>query len=285
LWQIALLGTDERYRSALEAVAGLHLAGGGELTDSPSCERALADARVAAVAVATPVHQRRYWIERALDQGKHVLCELPLTGSARESLLLARRARHSAGHLVVGGDLASLARARDLTSGACAERLGAPVYLRLGMRLPRADVSVTSLGVLAGFGIRIVRLAALVCGRLDTAYARARSLGANRPVEDCVVALLRFVNGCEGLVQVEALGERAGLHLALTGSRGATELDFDLAELDDLSGACLDLKRVLEGGEPECGAHQLHLSALLVEWIMQAARTDREMARADVTLP
>ena len=60
-----------------------------------SCEEVLADPAVAAVAVATPAATHFDLVRAALEAGKHVLVEKPLTASAAEGHKLADLARRS----------------------------------------------------------------------------------------------------------------------------------------------------------------------------------------------
>jgi predicted dehydrogenase len=56
---------------------------------------ALADAAVAAVALATPPHTHRELAERAIDAGKHVLVEKPLAERSSDAQALCERARRA----------------------------------------------------------------------------------------------------------------------------------------------------------------------------------------------
>jgi len=286
VWQVALLGSDDNsiYREALGAAGELSVAGGEDRTEAAQWERALADGRVAAAAVAVPLAERAYWIARALDQGKHVLAELPAAPSAREALALARRARDSGRHLIIAGDLAGSPVGEELMQRGASCRIGAPVYVRLGLEVPRVALEGRAEGVLTLYGTGLVRLATQACGRLDAVYARARALCTNRPSEDVVVAQFRFVNGAEGLLEASALGDRAVGSVHLSGTDGTCSLSFQPCPEGGLASACRDLLHVLGGGEPRCGARELAQSALLVEWIQQAARRDAETARSDVIL-
>lgn len=286
MWQVALLGIDDnsRYRDALGAAGDLVVAGGQSRPESAEWEQALADCAVAAVVVAVPLAERPYWIDRALDLGKHVLAELPVAPSSREALALARRVGESGRHLVIAGDLAGSAVGEELMQRGAPERIGAPVYVRLGLEVPRSALAGRSEGVLTLYGSGLVRLATDACGPLDTVYARARALCANRPTEDLAVAQFRFVNGAEGLLEVSALGDRTMGTVYLSGTDGTCALSFQPRPEGDLASACHDLRHVLEGGAPRCGARELAQSAVLVEWVQQAARRDAEIARADVIL-
>ncbi|MFC4376225.1 Gfo/Idh/MocA family protein [Nocardia halotolerans] len=52
------------------------------------------DPRITAIYVPTPAALHGYWIRRAVDAGKHVLCEKPFTANAAEALAIAE---HTAG--------------------------------------------------------------------------------------------------------------------------------------------------------------------------------------------
>ena len=219
-----------------------------------------------------------------MERGKHAVTCLPVAPSARASLDLARQAWESGRHLVIDGDLACSAAARDLVRDVEGGVIGAPVYLRLRLEAPRAAVRDSPEGVLAMFGIRLVRLTTLLCGRLDTVYARARALCANRPTEDLAVAQLSFANGAEGLIEISAVDDRAAGTIAVVGTEGTRTMPLEPDLGMDADASCADLRRALEGQTPNCGSLQLRRAAVLVEWISQAARRNAETARADVII-
>jgi predicted dehydrogenase len=91
----AIIGTGFMGRVHLEALRRL-----GDVEtcvvhgrDSAAFEKALGDRTIRAVHICTPNSEHFRMAKAALDAGKHVLCEKPLTTSAREAGVLAELAR------------------------------------------------------------------------------------------------------------------------------------------------------------------------------------------------
>lgn len=73
-----------------------------------------------ALIIATPPEFHRAEVEAALDAGRHVLCEKPLTESLGTTIELTRRVEESGGHLEIGFQRrhdAGFATAREAVSG------------------------------------------------------------------------------------------------------------------------------------------------------------------------
>jgi predicted dehydrogenase len=110
-----------------------------------SYEAVLADPRVAAVAIATPAGTHFDLVRAALDAGKHVLVEKPLTSSAAEGVKLAALARSSG--LVLMCDhtycyTPAVRRIRELVRGGQIGEIQFIDSVRINLGLVQPDVDV-----------------------------------------------------------------------------------------------------------------------------------------------
>jgi predicted dehydrogenase len=93
---VALCDRDEtRLLSAVEDL-------GGDVVGYGSMDSMLADARVDAVVITTPDFTHRELLDKALDAGKHVICEKPMATTLEDALHMARRAVAAPGVVQLG---------------------------------------------------------------------------------------------------------------------------------------------------------------------------------------
>ena len=281
--------------SAIEAVPALELVareGDAIALSEAAVREVLDDPRVNAVAVATRPADREYWVRRAADAGRHVLCELPVVNNAAAATKLRNHCR-DLGVALCLASRASPEPERSLRGLATDGDLGALVFVELSIFVPRAWLAVGQQGVVLEYGAPLVSVMQDCLGPIDTITARTRSLVTNRPQEDVAVVQLRFRNGIEGVLQVNGLGTEACVRAAVYGGAGSRAMEAVLRETDAIA-----LQRAYEElaglatTRPESGpAAGLPSSAtamvdglFIVDWIHQSARHDTEVMRRDVRL-
>ncbi len=273
---LAIIGACRlaEHLAAIEALGGVRLLQAAE---------ALGDPAVRGVVVCAPLRERAHWIRQAAAAGKHVLCAFPPAATFQR----LRELVDCCG--AAGVELAAFAEALFSPLAAQARQalgqnlLGAPLFFELRVSLPQSWIKDTREGLLLFCGPAYFSLIHEYFGALDSVYARARSLGLNRPEEDVVVAQLRFRNGVEGSVHLNGLGGQGRVVLQIWGERAAREFAADLPL--DLRPQYRDFLAAIETGRaPALSGARLLESLKWVEWFRQAARFDREVFAHEVCL-
>ncbi len=216
---------------------------------------------VGLVDVATPGNTHREISVAALEAGKHVICEKPLTNTldeAREMLEAARKAEARAGTVNVvcfnyrRAPAVQLAR-RLIQEGRLGEiRHWRAVYLQdfiLDPRMPliwRFQKEVAGSGALGDLGAHLVDLAHFLVGPIKEVVGTAETFIRERPLEpgsdatgpvtvdDAVAFLARFENGAMGTFEATRLapGRKNRNSFEINGSGGS--LVFDLERMNEL---------------------------------------------------
>jgi predicted dehydrogenase len=293
---VAIVGTHRlaAHVAAIESVASVRLIGTvrEETDESVSVpEPMLTDPRVGALAVLTRAADREYWIRKAADCGRHVLSEQPVF-SAHQALKLSSHCHHNGVALCVAGRVSSEPE-RVLREALADGALGTIVFIALDVFIPRDWIpQYTEQGVVAEFGAPFGVLLQHCFGPIDTVYARTRSLVANRPQEDIAIVQLRFKDGTEGTLQINALGSRARVCIAVYGSKGSAAFEVDLHQTDSIG-----LRKSYEelGQTPtEIPSHHaterssrataLVEGLFIADWIHQSARHNTEVPRREARL-
>jgi predicted dehydrogenase len=106
-----------------------------------SYESLLDDTGVDAVYVALPPAQHAEWVRRAIDAGKHVLCEKPLALHAEEAADLAALASRAGRVLLEGMHLRYLSRLERQRAVVASGELGALQRVVSCFRLPRVPMA------------------------------------------------------------------------------------------------------------------------------------------------
>jgi len=168
----------------------------------------LADARVELVYVATPTHLHAEHALAAIEAGKHVLVEKPMTLSVSDARELAVAAERAGVRLGVGFHLRCHPAHRELRELVAAGELGGVVFAQAlwgfySADWPRdswkMDPKRAGAGSLAGLGVHLLDLVPWLLGR-DVVEVSAMADGPNEsiPVEFLTAALLRFSGGAIG---------------------------------------------------------------------------------------
>lgn len=279
---VAVLGHVGRSRH-LEAIASVSGLSALEPPDGP--EAWLADPRVGIVTVLSPPSERGYWVRRALEEGRGVLCASPPTSRRRGGELLAAMAEtRRPGVLRIDAPSLHSGFADEVRRSAA--RVEGPVYARLRVRVPRTWAG--SEGLLGSHSLWAPLLLEELFGRADTVAAHTRALVRNRPVEDLGLAHLEFVNGLEALLEVHALGTEteADVDFELYGHGGRSLVHEDLRQsrVMGLQRQYEELAAALRGREttPDPLAEDLQRALLLADWVRMAARLGRRLGLEEV---
>ncbi len=283
---LALLGLKDlrQHLAAIEQHGALRVVGcwgevpaGAAISSVPDPAELLLHPQTKGVVVGADGALREYWLRQAAKAGKPVLsCELPTPSFARLQDMV-EQARAS------GGVICMLPRLRVL--GEDLPPADGTWYFSLRVRVPRAALTGTRQGLLVFWGVALFQVLAERFGRLDSVYARTRSLGLNRPEEDVVSAQLRFANGVEGLVSLSGLGSESEMVLEEWSEGGARCLRFVWLEpgAAALGQAYADFAQVLRPGAEAPPPLRLPLEGLRwAEWFQQSARRDREIYANEV---
>ncbi|MQA33761.1 Gfo/Idh/MocA family protein [Modestobacter roseus] len=182
------------------------------------------DPDVDAIYIPTPAAMHGRWIRRAIDAGKHVLCEKPFTANADEAEMIAE--------LALGSDLVVMeafhsvhhpmwSRVTDLvSSGSLGEVLDATATFVVP-HADRTDIrwdAALGGGALMDLGCYPVRLLLDLLGVPDVVRADADEVGG---VDASMTADLLFGRGAAGRVRASMHPEERGAaELLMTGTAG-----------------------------------------------------------------
>jgi predicted dehydrogenase len=216
---VALAARD---RTRAEAFAAKH----GIPKVLPSYDAVLTDADVDAVYIPLPNGLHGVWTTRALDAGKHVLCEKPFTANADEAAHVVQRVEQ--GDRVVmeafhwryhpmANRLIDIVRSGEIGSVRHVEAsLCFPLLKRVDIRW-RLDLAG---GAVMDAGCYPVNMVRSVTGR-EPEVVRAELRRTRGGVDRFARAELRFPDGATGRVTASMLSAHVlAVHLRVTGSSG-----------------------------------------------------------------
>jgi len=219
----------------------------------------LADSELDAVAISTPTVTHFDIARRALEAGKHVLVEKPITRTAAQAEQLIGLAAGNGLTLMVGHVFEYNETIRALKARIDDGELGSIYYIdfeRTNLGPVRTDVN--ALMDLASHDISI--MCYLMGSSPSTVTARGRSY-LNPGIEDTVFATFGFDNGTLAHVHASWLNPRKVRQITVVGSKKMAVCDdldlkqpiqiFDkhIAEPDELPDTYLDYKTVIVEGE------------------------------------
>ena len=216
----------------------------------------VSDPSIDVIDVCAPNYLHREMVMAALSAGKHVYCEKPLANDVSGALDVARAAQLSGRSCAIGFNYICnplLQLAREMVA---AGELGEIIsfrgrYLEDYMSDPQAPFTwrcerrLAGAGALADLGSHLINLGhfllgplARVAGTLQTVHQRRTEPrgGAPRSVEneDIAQALLEFVSGVRGTMEISrvATGYKCGLAFSVQGTRGS--ITFDQERMNEL---------------------------------------------------
>ncbi len=185
----------------------------------------LADEAVAGVAVSTPVESHYQLTRQALEAGKHVLVEKPVTATSRQARELIRLAEEQRRILMVGHVFeynASIVALKDLVDSGDLGEIQYLSFERTNLGPVRTDVN--ALWDLASHDVSI--MVYLLGGAPADVTARGRDY-INAGIEDAVFATFSFPSGVLAHVNVSWLHPRKVRQITVVG-------DKKMAVWDDL---------------------------------------------------
>ncbi len=292
---VAIVGAERlaAHVAAIESVSSVRLTGRvREETNAVESsllapEHMLKDPGVGALAVLTRAADREYWVRQAAEHGKHVLCEQPVIGAGR-ALKLTDHCRQNGVGLYLAGRFSSEPE-RLLQEAVTDGSLGTIVFVTLDVFIPQDWMECAGQqGVVVEFGAPFAVVLQHRFGPIDTIYARTRSLVANRPQEDIATIQLRFKDGNEGTLQINALGSRASVCIAVYGTNGSAAFEVDLRKSDSigLRSSYEKLGQAAADTTGDATQRPSRTTALveglfIADWIHQSARHNTEVLRRE----
>lgn len=206
---------EDRLRQVAERYPGISV--GTEVGD------ALEDADVAALVVATPTSTHYGIVRAALDAGRHVLVEKPITTTSVEGLELDALARARGVVLMVGHVFVYNGGVRKVKEYIDREALGRIFYISMvRTNLGPIRVDVNAAWDLASHDISIANY------WLDAEPVAASAIGGswiNAGVEDAVFATLRYPRGVLVNLHSSWLNPRKSRDITVVGDQSMLTLD------------------------------------------------------------
>jgi predicted dehydrogenase len=213
----------------VEAFAKQH-----SLTVAPSYEAVLADPKIDAVVLATPVSGHLKQIEAAAAAGKHVYCEKPFTFSGQEAeaaIAAVRKANRTVG---VGYNRRFHPEMVKLHDRIKSGDLGTIQHIEASMTYPnalflpptvwRSNKTEAPLGGLAPMGVHAIDLMIYLCGEIEQAYCQSFARTVQNGTDDTTSMLFRMKAGMSGyLGTMTATG--AGFSFQVFGSKGWVRIE------------------------------------------------------------
>lgn len=242
----------------------------------------LAQPNILGVINCAPLSARAFWCEQVLEAGKSVLCATPL-GERYEAVdRLVRRTGEERGRLIAASPAyyGRVGKAMKVRDG-----LGNLLYFDMEIRLSRKWLTAQRYGVLLLGGVDYLGLIGREWGPVDAVWAQSRSLLRNRPAEDIVQIFFTCMDGKEGRLTVNGLGDKAEERLLLFGRLGSRETcGPGEGDAQVWREAYRDFMCGFEGKEQMGFNGEMARKGFgLMHWVQQAARHNREIKKREVT--
>ncbi|MDR6507294.1 Gfo/Idh/MocA family oxidoreductase [Arthrobacter oryzae] len=209
-----------------------------------SYEALLASPDIDAVYIPLPNALHLEWILRALDAGKHVLCEKPLAMSAAECEEIARRAEETGLRVLEGFMYRFHPRFEKLQELLAADVVGALTFVHVGHSFDAGGddnirwYSGLGGGALFDTGCYCVNVSRMVTAQEPTdvvAFGNYRDANDGGQIDTSIAGMLRFPSSATVLFDTGVNLERRNF-LEITGTEGRLYLDnpFGLLEEDSV---------------------------------------------------
>ena len=195
-----------------------------------SYDELLADSEIDAVYNPLPNSLHAHWSIRALEAGKHVLCEKPLATTSEDARAMFRVAEQTGLQLVEGYPYRSQPLTRKLRQILAAGEIGRVELIQASFGFPMTDASNIRLsptlggGALWDAGCYPISLVRMIAGECPIrVHAAATWISAQ--VDKTVVALFEFASGLFAQVSC-SFGTAVHRHALIAGSAGIIETTY-----------------------------------------------------------
>jgi UDP-N-acetylglucosamine 3-dehydrogenase len=183
-----------------------------------------------AVTVCTPTQTHLKVGTLAIEAGKSLLVEKPMTGEQRSAEKLVRSAKKAGVKLLVGF-IERFNPGVKTVKKMLKQRVAGDVIIASGRRVARWPVRIGDVGVVKDTAIHdIDAMRYLFEEEVSAVFARTGSL-KRRAFEDYAEMLLRFDRGTTGFIDANWLTPRKVRTLIITGSEATINLDYITQEI------------------------------------------------------
>ena len=177
-----------------------------------------------AVTICTPTITHRDIATRALEAGKHVLVEKPMTNTAAEGLELLSLAK-TKGLRIMPGHIERFNPAVTYLKSLVDERALGNIMLLLARRVGRWPERIGDVGVVRDTAIHDIDLARYIfADEVSAVYAQIGSLRHSK--EDYAEIMLQFSKGGTAFIDANWLTPQKTRTMVVTGSDATAELDY-----------------------------------------------------------
>lgn len=185
---------------------------------------------IEAVTICTPTQTHLKVSTLAIEAGKDLLVEKPMTGEERSAEKLVRIAKKAGVKLLVGFIERFNPGVRTVKK-MLKQRIAGDVIIATGRRVARWPIRIGDVGVLKDTAIHdIDAMRYLLEEEVASVYARTGSL-RKRSFEDYAEMMLRFDGGTTGFIDANWLTPRKVRTLIITGSEATINLDYITQEI------------------------------------------------------
>ena len=237
------------------------------------------------IVVCTPPEEREYWALHCSRAKKAVLIDGPLVSFSNSGIKELRKIDNSRTRISMASNMLFSDFTKEII--AVRDKVGRCVYVDIHMRLSKERLAETRSGVSDLGATELLVLMERFIGPLDSVYVRSRSFLTNRPREDSLWGMLRFVNGTEAIIQVVALDSKEGISAVLHGNLDTVEISAQLSSQTEKirRRQYRNLANVMSGHcKPECDIRDIQRCLFLGTWLEQSARQDSELYSSDIKM-
>jgi UDP-N-acetylglucosamine 3-dehydrogenase len=192
-------------------------------------EKVFENPDVEAVSICTPTVTHAELALRAIQSGKHVLVEKPMTNTVEEAEELISAARRQGVHLAVGFIERFNPAVSEAVKLVSSREIG-EVILAHARRVSRRPLRIGDVGVIKDLGIHDIDIITqLFEDDLEDVYAVAGSIA--HKFEDYANILLRFKGNRNAFVETNWLTPRKVRRLIITGTEGLINVEYITQEI------------------------------------------------------